>query len=216
VLRVCLPGESSAVRSSSTSEVILSKGPSRFRREGLGVLKSTDWRRGTGSGLLFKASIVEGVLLKPQLKMKYDFGYKIFLLLYSGVSQYDLLDPNSGRQLKAATCGHLKTGYLQQEPKQKGCRVKNARCRDSRSRGLSPPNLTIRFKAKTRNHLPATYVAGNNGGWSKLSSLELLKFHLICNRNYSKRENPRLCRGGSNSLTFPGVCPGFLFWNVGL
>jgi hypothetical protein len=34
--------------------------------------------------------------------------------------------------------------------------------------------------------------------------------------SYSKKENPRLCRGGSNSLTFPGVCPGLLFLNVGL
>jgi hypothetical protein len=33
---------------------------------------------------------------------------------------------------------------------------------------------------------------------------------------YYERENPRPCRGGSRSLTFPGVCPGFLFLNVGL
>jgi hypothetical protein len=32
---------------------------------------------------------------------------------------------------------------------------------------------------------------------------------------YSEKENPRLCRGGSSSLTFPGVCPGFLFLKVG-
>jgi putative addiction module killer protein len=34
-------------------------------------------------------------------------------------------------------------------------------------------------------------------------------------RVYSEKENPRLCRGGSSSLTFPGVCPGFLFLKVG-
>jgi hypothetical protein len=32
---------------------------------------------------------------------------------------------------------------------------------------------------------------------------------------YPKGENPRLCRGGSSSLTFTGVCHGFLFFNDG-
>ena len=31
-----------------------------------------------------------------------------------------------------------------------------------------------------------------------------------------KWEIPRLCRGGSRSLTFPGVCPGYLLLKLGI
>jgi hypothetical protein len=49
--------------------------------------------------------------------------------------------------------------------------------------------------------------------WDKARQVKLPS--VAISSYYSKRENPRLCRGGSNSLTFPGVCPGFLFLNVG-
>ena len=78
-----------------------------------------------------------------------------------------------------------------------------------------------------RCNLPRIHEGGGNLGFSNMRvAPALLAIAVLITAPLSaqstlqqpipKRKIPRLCRGGSNSLTFPKVCPGFLFLNVGL